>query len=61
VQMIDTSVVRVHQHGVCIAENNQQGSLTRWSHQQEYCLDAPESASLENALKRRALPEPGKH
>src|SRR6516225_2863026 len=24
VQMIDTSVVRVHQHGACIAENNQQ-------------------------------------
>ena len=24
VQMIDTSVVRVHQHGACIADNNQQ-------------------------------------
>jgi hypothetical protein len=24
VQMIDTSVVRVHQHGACIAENNHQ-------------------------------------
>jgi transposase len=24
VQMIDTSVVRVHQHGVCIADNNHQ-------------------------------------
>jgi hypothetical protein len=25
VQMIDTSVVRVHQHGACIADNNHQG------------------------------------
>jgi hypothetical protein len=25
VQMIDTSVVRVHQHGACIADHNQQG------------------------------------
>ena len=24
VQMIDTSVVRVHQHGACIADNNHQ-------------------------------------
>ncbi len=24
VQMIDTSIVRVHQHGACIADNNQQ-------------------------------------
>lgn len=24
VQMIDTSIVRVHQHGVCIANNNHQ-------------------------------------
>jgi IS5 family transposase len=24
VQMIDTSVVRVHQHGACVADNNQQ-------------------------------------
>ncbi len=24
VQMIDTSVVRVHQHGACISDNNQQ-------------------------------------
>jgi Transposase DDE domain len=24
VQMIDTSAVRVHQHGACIADNNQQ-------------------------------------
>jgi hypothetical protein len=24
VQMIDTSVVRVHQHGACIADNNRQ-------------------------------------
>jgi transposase len=26
VQMIDTSVMRVHQHGACIADNNQQDS-----------------------------------
>ena len=25
VQMIDTSVVRVHQHGACITDNNHQG------------------------------------
>lgn len=25
VQMINTSVVRVHQHGACIADNNHQG------------------------------------
>jgi len=25
-QMIDTSVVRVHQHGACIADNNHHGS-----------------------------------
>ena len=24
VQMIDTSVVRIHQHGACIADNNNQ-------------------------------------
>lgn len=38
VQMMDTSVVRVHQHGACITENNQQhmgrsrGGLTSKSH-----------------------------
>ena len=38
VQMIDTSVVRVHQHGACIADNNHQdigrsrGSLTSKIH-----------------------------
>ena len=40
VQMIDTSVVRVHQHGACIADNNHQdmgrsrggltSKITRW-------------------------------
>jgi transposase len=39
-QMIDTSVVRVHQQGACIADNNHQqssgyGSLTRRSEQQD--------------------------
>ncbi len=29
VQMIDTSVVRVHQHGACIADNNHQ-DMGRW-------------------------------
>ena len=24
VQMIDTSIVRVHQHGACVADNNHQ-------------------------------------
>lgn len=28
VQMIDTSMVRVHQHGVCITRNRRQGELT---------------------------------
>jgi transposase len=28
VKMIDTSVVRVHQHGACIADNNHQDNLT---------------------------------
>jgi hypothetical protein len=38
VQMIDTSVVRVHQHGACVADNNQQdmgrsrGALTSKIH-----------------------------
>jgi IS5 family transposase len=38
VQMIDTSIVRVHQHGACIADNNHQdigrsrGSLTNKIH-----------------------------
>jgi transposase len=30
VQMIDTSVVRVHQHGACIADNNHQGTGRSW-------------------------------
>lgn len=36
VQMIDTSVVRVHQHGACIADNNRQDmrSLARGPDQQ---------------------------
>jgi transposase len=29
VQMIDTSVVRVHQHGACIADNNHQDKRAR--------------------------------
>ena len=29
VQMIDTSVVRVHQHGACIADNNHQDMVAR--------------------------------
>jgi transposase len=32
VQMIDTSVVRVHQHGVCIAGTTH-GPVTRWTDQ----------------------------
>jgi hypothetical protein len=30
VQMIDSFIVRVHQHGACIADNN-----TRWPDQQD--------------------------
>jgi hypothetical protein len=39
VQMIDTSVVRVHQHGARIADNNRQdmGSLTRGPDEQDSC------------------------
>jgi transposase len=32
VQMIDTSIVRVHQHGSCIAGNAEQGGLTSKIH-----------------------------
>src|ERR1700730_4418826 len=37
VQMIDNSVVRVHQHGACIADKQsaRYGSLTRWPDQQD--------------------------
>jgi hypothetical protein len=35
VQMIDTSVVRVHQHGACVADNNHQGSLARRPDEQD--------------------------
>ena len=37
VQMIDTSIVRVHQHGACIAGNSEQahGSVTRRTDQQD--------------------------
>jgi transposase len=38
VQMIDTSIVRVHQHGACIAGNKQQdmgGSLARRTDEQD--------------------------
>jgi len=38
VQMIDTSVVRMHQHGACIADKQspRYGSLTRGPDQQEF-------------------------
>jgi len=37
VQMIDTSVVRVHQHGACIAGNSEQhmGAVARWTNNQD--------------------------
>ena len=36
VQMIDTSVVRVHQHGACVADNNpRHGSLARRPDEQD--------------------------
>jgi transposase len=37
VQMIDTSIVRVHQHGACIAErqSSRYGPLARWPDQQD--------------------------
>jgi hypothetical protein len=39
VQMIDTSVVRVHQHGACITRNRRQGNgpVTRRVDQQDSC------------------------
>src|SRR5215208_3532098 len=39
VQMIDTSIVRVHQHGACIMRNRQQvdGPVARWVDQQDSC------------------------
>jgi transposase len=37
VQMIDTSIVRVHQHGACIIRNRRQSTLTRRADQQDTC------------------------
>jgi len=39
VQMIDTSIVRVHQHGACIAGNKEQtdGPVARWTDDQDPC------------------------
>ena len=39
VQMIDTSIVRVHQHGACIARNNTvNGPVTRRPDHQDTCF-----------------------
>src|ERR1051325_9351811 len=37
VQMIDTSIVRVHQHGACITRNRRQSMVARWIDQQDSC------------------------
>jgi transposase len=39
VQMIDTSIVRVYQHGACIIRNRRHlhGPVTRWANQQDTC------------------------
>jgi transposase len=39
VQMIDTSIVRVHQHGGCICRQQKtiDGQVARWTHEQNSC------------------------
>jgi predicted enzyme related to lactoylglutathione lyase len=37
VQMIDTSIVRVHQHGACVIRKAVHATVTRWAHRQDTC------------------------
>jgi hypothetical protein len=54
VQMIDTSVVRVHQHGACIAENKEQlmgrsrGGLTSKIHAVVDTNGMPDAARVDH-------------
>ena len=64
VQMIDTSVVRVHQHGACIADNNHQemgrsrGCLTCKIHAvvNTNGLCGPDAPTLASSSRRLSRP-----
>src|SRR3954465_5287065 len=60
VQMIDTSVVRVHQHGACITDNNQQDTFADSCKRLRYvirdikgCVLVPRSVSCRNGFKKK--------
>ena len=55
VQMIDTSIVRVHQHAACICQKQKpiDGSFTRWIDQQNSCSGGHERATCPSGTYSR--------